>query len=156
MSSIMRHKVDKVNQQGADEVFDAIHTLMHLYRAQQYRVLRDSAHELTHLEGKVLGFFARHPGAMAGDLAAHSGRDKAQVARLMAGLKERGLLEVQPDDTDRRRQPIHLTPTGQAVHDTVQREGRHVVKRSLAGLSEAERAQLLGLLQRVRANLEAG
>jgi hypothetical protein len=35
------------------------------------------------MEGKVLGFFARHPGATQRDLAQHSGRDKAQLARLI-------------------------------------------------------------------------
>ena len=61
----MSNKVNKVNQvanqQASDEVFDAIHALMHLYRAQQYQVVRETGHGLTHLEGKVLGFFARHP-----------------------------------------------------------------------------------------------
>jgi len=152
----MRHTVDKVNQEAGDDVFDAIHTLMHLYRSRQFRVLRDTAHELTHLEAKVLGYFARHPGAMAGDLAAHSGRDKAQLARLMAGLKARGLIEATVDETDRRRQANQLTAAGLAVHHTIQREVRHVAKRSLEGLSDSERAQLLALLQRVRANLEEG
>jgi len=156
MSSIMRHKVDNVNHAAADEVFDAIHALMHLYRGRQYRLLRESAHDITHLEDKVLGFFARHPGAMAGDLATHSGRDKAQIARLVTGLKERGLLEAQVDDTDRRKIRLHLSEAGRQLQRDNQRALSTVARQSLEGLSDAERQQLLALLQRVRANLADG
>lgn len=152
----MVRKVDIVNQSAADEVFDAIHTLMHLYRSRQYRVLRETPHEITHLEDKVLGFFGRHPGAMAGDLAAHSGRDKAQIARLINGLKERGLLEAQVDAADRRKIRLHLSAAGRQVQKTTQQELRQVAQRSLEGFSEAERTQLLALLRRVRGNLEPG
>ena len=151
----MRPKVDNVNHAAADEVFDAIHALMHLYRGRQYRLLRDSAPAITHLEDKVLGFFARHPGAMAGDLATHSSRDKAQIARLVTGLKERGLLEAQVDDTDRRKIRLHLSEAGRQLQRDNQRALSTVARQSLEGLSEAERQQLLALLQRVRANLAA-
>ena len=66
MSPIMRKQVDKVNQSDAvlpNEVFETIHDIMHLYRARQYRALRVGGHDLTHMDAKVLGFFARRPGA---------------------------------------------------------------------------------------------
>lgn len=151
----MGRKVENVNQSTADEVFDAIHGLMHLYRARQYRVLRDGPHELTHLEGKVLGFFGRHPGAMAGDLAAHSGRDKAQIARLLAGLKDRGLLRAEVDADDRRKTRLHLSDTGRELLRSTQRSLRQVAQRSMEGFGADEAAQLLALLQRLRANLDA-
>lgn len=150
----MRRKVENVNQSATDEVFDAIHGLMHLYRARQYRVLRDSPHEITHLEGKVLGFFGRHPGAMAGDLAAHSGRDKAQIARLLSGLKERGLLQAEVDADDRRKTRLHLSDTGRELLRSTQRSLRQVAQRSMEGFDADEAAQLLSLLQRLRANLD--
>jgi DNA-binding MarR family transcriptional regulator len=49
------------------------------------------------MEGKVLGYFCRHPGNTQSDLAQHSGRDKAQLTRLIARLKEAGLLEARAD-----------------------------------------------------------
>lgn len=150
----MSEPIDIVNQQLADDVLDHVHAVMHLARASQYQVLRQAGHGLTHLEGKVLGYFARHPGAVAGDLAAHSGRDKAQLARLLATLKARGYIETGVDAADRRRQPMHLTPAGQALHAAIQHETRHVARRGLAGLSAAEGTQLLALLARLRANLE--
>jgi DNA-binding MarR family transcriptional regulator len=93
---------------------------------------------------------------MAGDLAAHSGRDKAQVARLLSGLKDLGLIESRADEADRRRQLVHLTSAGQALHSAMQLQVRHVARRSLEGLSGDDRQKLLELLQRVRSNLEGG
>jgi hypothetical protein len=44
-------------------VFEIIHAVMHLFRSGQHRVLRGGPHNVTHMESKVLGFFAGHPGA---------------------------------------------------------------------------------------------
>jgi DNA-binding MarR family transcriptional regulator len=103
----------------------------------------------------VLGYFARHPGATASELAAHSGRDKGQVARLVGALKERGLLEARADEADRRSVRLTLTAAGRSVHQTLQRRRRRLAEVAVAGLDDAERAQLSALLERVRLNLDA-
>jgi hypothetical protein len=80
----MRNIVDQVNQnhdRPVDDVLECMHAIMHLYRSTQHRSLRDGPNDLAHMEVKALGFFARHPGATQSELVAHSGRDKAQVAR---------------------------------------------------------------------------
>ena len=112
MSPIIRSIVDTLKQsptETADEIAESVHTLMHLYRAQQYRTLRDGTHELTHMEGKVLGFFGRHSGATQSELVAHAARDKGQLARVISALRERGLLEAQADAADKRILRLHLT-----------------------------------------------
>jgi DNA-binding MarR family transcriptional regulator len=157
MSSIMRKQVDKVNGQGAapaDEVMDLVHTLMHQFRSLQYQVLRGGPHDITHMESKVLGFFARHDGATQSDLVQHSGRDKAQVARLIKGLRDRGLLEAVPDEADRRNLRLHLTPEGQAVQRALHQQARRLGAQAVKGLDDAERRNLVDLLRRVRRNLE--
>lgn len=149
--------VDKVNSMSSDianQVFESIHSLMHLYRAQQYRSLRDGPFELTHMEFKVLAFFARHPGSTQSDLVAHSGRDKAQLARLMQGLKSKGFVQGCADQTDRRSIRMELTATGHEVFNTVEEQGRHVSISAVKGLTDAECQQLNELLARVRANIE--
>ena len=115
--------VDNINRKSinaSDEVFDLIHTIMHLFRSQQYRGLPDGSRHMTHMEGKLLGFFARYPGVTLSDLVAHSARDKGQLARLIKSLKEEGLLSVQKDQkTDRRSVALELTRAGHAVHGTL-------------------------------------
>lgn len=152
----MRKPVDKVNQKPSGtvgDVFDAIHSIMHLYRTQQFRAFADGEHELTHMESKVLRFFARQPGATLSDLVAHSGRDKAQLTRLIKGLRERGLLDASADEADRRSTRLHLSEAGAALHGRLHHVGAALSGLALDGISEAEREQLYALLQRVRANL---
>jgi DNA-binding MarR family transcriptional regulator len=153
----MRTSVDIVNnksQETADDVFESIHTVMHLFRSAQYHVLRDGPHDLTHMEFKVLGFFARNRGATQSDLVAYSGRDKGQLARLISSLKGRGLLRTRADEEDHRSVHLHLTSDGRAVHQTLQRQGRRVSKVAVTGLSVEERRRLVALLHRVKTNLE--
>jgi len=157
----MRDTVDNVNhpsaagKAGSDDVLELIHSVVHRYRSLQYQVLRDGPHGVTHMDSKVLGFFSRHPGATQSELAQHSGRDKAQLARLVAGLRERGLLAAEADANDRRSVRLSLTADGQAVQRTLQQQGKRLTAQAVAGLNAAERAQLQALLQRVQGNLEA-
>jgi len=154
----MQKQVDVVNQSPAirvDDVLESVHAVMHLFRARQYRALKDGAQELGHMEGKALGFFDRHPGATQRDLVQRSGRDKGQVARLIASLRERGLLEASADENDRRSVRLALSPAGREVLAALQIQGRQLSALAVKGLSADERQQLSALLARVRGNLES-
>lgn len=158
MSPIMKKQaahIDGALGDAPDDVFESIHAIMHLHRSRQYRELRDSAQVLTHMENKVLGFFARSPGATQSDLVAHSGRDKAQLARLIRGLRDKGLLEAQVDEADRRSTRLKLTSEGHAVHKALHRRGARLSRIAVAGLSDEECRILVSLLHRVRSNLAA-
>jgi DNA-binding MarR family transcriptional regulator len=149
----MSKQVNKVNQ--SEQVFDAIHSVMHLYRARQLRGLRDNPHELTHMEYKALGFFSRHPGATQGDLVAHSGRDKAQLARLLKSLRDKDLLDAQPDPADRRSARLSLSAQGLKVFQHLNALGQQTSSVAVAGMSAEQLTQLQALLQHIRQNLEA-
>jgi DNA-binding MarR family transcriptional regulator len=154
----MPTSIDNVNHRPAasgEAALELIHAVMHLYRSRQYQILRDGPLTVTHMDAKVLGFFARHPGATQSELSLHSGRDKAQLARLVAGLRERGLLAAAQDDTDRRIVRVSLTAAGQAVQRTLHQQARRLEASALAKFSGAERTQLVALLQRLQANLES-
>jgi DNA-binding MarR family transcriptional regulator len=152
----MRKSVDIVNQSPAtadDGVLEVIHRVMHQYRAQQFRVLRDGPHDITHMDSKVLGFFGRNPGATQSDLAQHTGRDKAQLARLIKGLRDSGLLDGEADPSDRRNTRLSLTEAGQAVRLALQQQGQRLNAAAVVGMSGAEREQLTALLLRMSQNL---
>src|SRR4051812_7083089 len=98
MSTIMKKQVDKVNQSPtADAVFDALHSVMHLYRSARTQAFRDEEQDVTHMETRVIGYFDHHPGSTLSDLVQHSGRDKAQLTRLIRGLRDKGYLEASED-----------------------------------------------------------
>lgn len=155
----MRNTVDNVNHLGSTgdrDVLDQVHAVMHLFRSRQFQALRDGPHGVTHMDSRVLGFFARHPGSTQSALAQHSGRDKAQLARLVSGLRERGLLAAETDVGDRRNLRLSLTPDGLAVQRSLQQQARRLSARALAGFDADEKARLLALLQRVKENLDPG
>jgi DNA-binding MarR family transcriptional regulator len=157
MSRIMRKTVDKVNhapRRPQDEVLDLVHTVMHQVRSQQYRVLRAGGHEITHMESKVLGYLARHPEATQRDMARSTGRDKAQLARLIKNLRERGLLTSRADPADRRNLRLSLTADGKSVLHTLQQQSARLASKAVAALGAAEVRQLVTLLRRVQQNLD--
>ena len=132
---------------------DIMHSVMHQYRALQYRFLRDGPHNITHMDGKVLGYFGRHPGATQSDLAQHTGRDKAQLARLIKGLRDQGLLQGDVDADDRRSVRLSLTAEGLAIQKELRQQARRLSLQAMEGLSAPEQQQLLALLRRVQGNL---
>lgn len=157
----MIQQVDVVNQSAealnpptGDAVIEALHAVMHAFRARLHQQLRGAASEVNPMEIRALRFFARHPGATQRDLVAHSGRDKGQIARILAGLRERGLLDAQTDEQDRRITRLHLSPAGQDLLETARAHTAPLVAAGTAGLSDDERRQLVELLGRVQANLE--
>jgi DNA-binding MarR family transcriptional regulator len=117
--------------------------------------MRDNPHELTHMEYKALGFFSRRPGATQGDLVAHSGRDKAQLARLLKGLRDKGLLDAVADDSDRRIARLSLSAEGQRIFNHLHDLGAQASNAAVAGMSAEQLAQLQTLLAQIRGNLEA-
>jgi len=155
----MRKTNDNVNhsqENNEDGVLDLIHTVMHQYRSMQYQALRDGPHDITHMEGKVLGFFGHHPGATQSDLAKHSGRDKAQLARLIKGLRDQGLLHAVADESDKRNVRLTLTTDGQSVLTTLRQQAKRLNTLALQAMDSQEQQQLLQLLQRVKVNLDNG
>ncbi len=156
MSFIMRKPVDIVNQPSDpsdDDVLELVHAVMHDYRSLQYRFLRDGPHEITHMDGKVLGYVGRHPGSTQSDLAQHSGRDKAQLARLVKGLREKGLLDAVADEADRRNLRLSLSKDGKAVQRALQQQARRLSAKAVDGLDAVDRDRLVVLLKRVKGNL---
>jgi DNA-binding MarR family transcriptional regulator len=136
-----------------DATLELIHQVMHRVRAQQFQVLRDGQVDITHMESKVLGYLQQHPGATQSDLARDSGRDKAQLARLIKGLRDKSLLTAEPDADDRRNLRLQLTPEGQAALTVLRQQSGRLAAQAVAGLSAEEGRLLHGLLQRVNRNL---
>lgn len=156
MSTIMRKEVDRVNQNhdaGAGDPLELMHAIVHMYRSQQLRGVRNGPHELGHMEIRVLGYFSRHPGATLSDLVAHSGRDKAQVARLIKGLRDDGLLDAVADERDKRSTRLSLSIAGAEVFGGLHRQNAMLNAVAQEGFSADDRARLMRLLEQVRANL---
>ncbi|WGF86881.1 MarR family winged helix-turn-helix transcriptional regulator [Marinivivus vitaminiproducens] len=74
---------------------------------------------LTRAGHRALYFARRHPGLGVSQLKALLGLSKANLARLMRQLIERGLMTVDPAPVDRRQRLVRLTAAGEALLDEV-------------------------------------
>jgi DNA-binding MarR family transcriptional regulator len=77
------------------------------------------------------------------------------VATLVDRMETAGWITRRPSATDRRANAISLQPQAEAELDKAIAVSDRVQENALAGFSAAERKQLLAMLQRVRANLQA-
>jgi DNA-binding MarR family transcriptional regulator len=67
-----------------------------------------------------------------------------------------GLLRREPHPTDRRLVRLTLTDRGRDLEKVIDEETYRVTERALAGFASAERAALVGALERIRRNLTPG
>ena len=142
-----------MNATADRDILELVHRLMHDYRSLKYRSLRSGSPEITHMDSKVLSHVDEQPGASQRELVIRSGRDKAQVARLIKGLRDRGLLSAKVDDNDRRSVRLSLTERGRSVQRALRKQDERLKARAIAGLSDTELKRLYELLSRVRENL---
>lgn len=137
-----------------DEVVDQLADLTHLFKSRLRQAVQQDGGGLAPMEAKVLMFFARHPGSTASDLVEHSGRDKAQVTRLVQLLVDRDLLQREPDPNDRRQQRLTPTAQGAALQRVLHRQRQRLGQAMVKGLGTDELDQLSSLLRRLQDNLK--
>jgi MarR family transcriptional regulator, lower aerobic nicotinate degradation pathway regulator len=109
---------------------------------------------LTPAQFGVLTVLKAHPGLGQSSLARALGFDKVTVLRVLRGLQARGLVTRAQAEGSRRSVAVVLTPKGQEVLRQAQRPAEKAYKRLLAPLDDAQRAQLVQLLQLLTGELE--
>jgi DNA-binding MarR family transcriptional regulator len=120
------------------DIFEAMHELLHLFRARMREDLDTLGTELTPNEVRVLMFVGRHPGRTQKDLVDHSHMDKAQL-----------------DARDRRVRCLRLSAQGQALFDRLRQSRQALAARLLKDWEPAAQQQLMQLLERAKASVEA-
>lgn len=115
--------------------------------SQEYRARFD----LGVVEWRVLAQLGAEPWSTGAQLSQTIGLDKASISRSLHLLESRGLIEVR--SAGGRRQEAALTPEGWAVHARVLEVARARETRLLDGFAPDEVDALIGLLQRLLANL---
>jgi DNA-binding MarR family transcriptional regulator len=75
--------------------------------------------------------------------------DPSQIVALVDELEGRGLLQREADSRDRRSKVVTGTAAGQRLYQKARAATLTAEEETLAGLDEAEREQLRGLLARV-------
>jgi DNA-binding MarR family transcriptional regulator len=103
----------------------------------------------------ALSMIAANPGISQNDIVQNTLFDKSAVNAIVNGLEEIGWAYRRPSRTDRRRYELYATEEGQAALRRIVTRIKTIESRMLAGLTEQQRADLLGLLDRLHASITA-
>ena len=126
--------------------------------SQQFDRLSRERMGLSQAQCRLLAALAWHEGAeqlSQVELAQKLGLTAMAVATMCDRLVAAGWIERRPHPEDRRVNRLHIKPSARKALDRALGIGDELAGRALAGLSAAERAQLLALLARAREGLLA-
>ena len=98
------------------DVFELLHDLMHLFRARLLQSIETAQPGLTFNEFRILMHTGRNPGITQKELVEHSHTDKAQMARTLAQLQDKGWLERSTSEADKRVRCLQLSAQGQQLY----------------------------------------
>ena len=131
------------------EILNLVNAVVHQATARVQRSLREADLGLAAMEARTLRFVARNRGCTQTDIVRESGRDKAQIARIIKTLLERGEVCRLPDKRGEKRQRLTVTPQGKRSHEKAEALRAVVAQALVQDLSSRERDQLEALLRRV-------
>jgi DNA-binding MarR family transcriptional regulator len=104
----------------------------------------------------VLRRLWREDGLSPGEIARQLGLATPTVTRAATRMEAAGLLRREPHPTDRRLVRLRLTDRARELEKIIDAEMHRLTERALAGLSVAERENLVRALSRMHRNLSAG
>ncbi|GAO72350.1 MarR family winged helix-turn-helix transcriptional regulator [Comamonas sp. E6] len=134
----------------AAEVFEVLHDLLHLFRARLLESLEAVQPGLTFNEFRILMHTGRHPGITQKELVEHSHTDKAQMARTLAQLQDKGWLERSASEADKRVRCLQLSTRGQQLFDQLRSRREQIATELLSDFPAAQQALLHDLLLQAR------
>ena len=102
-------------------------------------------------ESRVLWELAHAPGRTASRLAVDLQLDAGYMSRLLAGLRERGLLKVGRAPHDARQTLLSLSAAGKRAFAPLDRRSQHQATELLSALSDAEQQEFVDATRRIRA-----
>ncbi|KOC21814.1 MarR family transcriptional regulator [Comamonas testosteroni] len=139
----------------AAEVFEVLHDLLHLFRARLLESLEAVQPGLTFNEFRILMHTGRHPGITQKELVEHSHTDKAQMARTLAQLQDKGWLERSASEADKRVRCLQLSAQGQQLFDQLRHRREQIATELLSDFPEAQQGLLHELLLQARDSAQA-
>lgn len=139
----------------AADVFEVLHDLLHLFRARLLESLEAVQPGLTFNEFRILMHTGRHPGITQKELVEHSHTDKAQMARTLAQLQDKGWLERSASEADKRVRCLQLSARGQQLFDQLRHRREQIATELLSDFPAAQQALLHDLLLQARDSAQA-
>ena len=125
---------------------------------RQIGVLREgllhSPYSLT--EARIIYELAHRDVVTAADMCRELGLDAGYLSRIVSRLKQQGLLERLPSESDGRQRLLRLTPAGEQAFALLDQRARDEVAEILHSLSEEEQQRLLTSMQTIESIFDKG
>jgi DNA-binding MarR family transcriptional regulator len=109
---------------------------------------------VTTIDWRIIALLAEEPAISGQRICRVIGLDRASVSRSLTALHGRRLVRFSPSD-DARERLVTLTPDGIDLYGRIARIALERERRLLSCLTADERKTLVGLLERVHANIGA-
>ena len=132
------------------DVFELLHDLLHLFRARMLQSIEATQPGLTFNEFRILMHTGRNPGITQKELVEHSHTDKAQMARTLAQLQDKGWLERSTSETDKRVRCLQLSAQGQQLYAQLRTLREKLAVELLQDYPQEMQVQLQTMLKQVR------
>ena len=137
------------------DVFELLHDLMHLFRARLLKSLQELDSELTFNEFRILMHTGRHPGITQKELVEHSHTDKAQMARTLGQLQDKGWLQRSASEADKRVRCLQLSAQGLALFTQLRSKREEIATELLRDFPAPQQKLLHELLQQALVSAQA-
>lgn len=133
-----------------DAIADTLGELSHLFRTELRQASVGNDARVTAFQGQILTYIGRNPGLSVLALADLSGRDKAQVTRMLVELEALNLIRRERSTCDRRSMLLNLTDAGEELARQALARRQTLATGMLEPLTKDERAALHDMLDKMR------
>lgn len=123
------------------------------FKASTKRTIREYGLHLNGMHVRLLYLIRTQPECAANRLVAVTGRDKAQITRVVKELEAMGLVSRTPHPSDKRSQILTLSEQGRQLMRKTTEAEKAVEQRLLKGMSKEEVAIFLTLAHKMLGNL---
>ena len=108
------------------------------------------ASEFPLVQVRILYEIAHSNDIAAADLAESLSVDRGYLSRMIKTLTDRGLLNKTPDPKNRKRIVLSLSSEGGKIFSELNAASTNEVRGLIASMSESERSELVGSMQKIR------
>ena len=123
------------------------------FKVSSKRAIRDYDLPINGMHVRLLQMIHRQPDCTAQHIAAVTGRDKAQITRVIKELEAMDLVTRTPNPEDRRSQLLAISETGAGLMARIQEAEDDVKARLLKGIPKRDQDTFIEIGNRMLDNL---